>query len=78
MSELTQCNFCSLKSIRKRAKQLGQKVTVLHDAKWGMGGVNVYVHPPSLQIKDLPCGEDGERKKYRVAWFMEVGDSCSC
>ena len=78
MSELTQCNYCSLREIQNRARSSEMKVTLLSDAKWGMGGVNVYVHPKEILIKDLPDGENGERRKYRVAWFMEVGTACSC
>jgi hypothetical protein len=78
MSELTQCNYCSLKVIRHDAKLEKMKVTILSDANWGMGGVNVYIHPRNINIKELPGGEDGERKKYRVAWFMSLGNHCEC
>jgi hypothetical protein len=42
MSEYTQCNHCTMQGIERRAKLAGKKVTVLADARWGMGGVNVY------------------------------------
>ena len=72
------CNYCLLKKIRKSAKKAGKKVTVLRDAAWGLGGVNVYVHPPSVNIKSLQGGEDGERAKYRRAWLAEVSTHCVC
>lgn len=78
MSSFTRCNFCSLKIIRKDAKAKNMKVTLMHDAKWGMGGTNVYVHPPDVDIRSLPGGEEGERKKYRWTWMMGIGDHCSC
>jgi len=78
MSDLTRCNFCTLKSIRADARKKKLKVTILSDAKWGMGGVNVYVHPKNIKIRDLPGGEDGEREKYRKAWFMELTNHCCC
>ncbi len=62
MSELTQCNYCSLKSIKRRAKEKNQKV-VLKPAKKGkyyMGGQDVFVN--------------GEF----VAWFMELSNRCCC
>jgi len=75
---MTTCNFCSVKAIKKRAKEQGKKVTVLRDAKWGMGGVNVYVHEPTIKIKELLGDEDGERSKFRVAWLMELSSRCCC
>jgi hypothetical protein len=75
---VTLCNYCSLKFIKNRAKRDGLKVTILRDATWGMGGVNVYVHPENVDIKALAGGEDGERSKYREAWFMELSKDCAC
>ena len=78
MSELTPCNHCRLESIKRRAKQNGMKVTVINDARWGMGGSNVYVHPNGLKIEKLGGGEDGPREKYRVSWMMEIPARCEC
>jgi len=75
MSELTPCNYCTLRRIRERAKVSGVRVTVLRDAKWGLGGVNVYVHPVKVNVRKL---REYDRGKYRAAWFMEVGQSCEC
>ena len=74
----TQCNYCSLKAMRKKAKVERKRVTVLSDAAWGMGGFNVYVHPLNVNIRKLTGGEDGTRKKYRCAWMHEIGKHCSC
>lgn len=73
-----QCNYCSMKQIRARAKDLGESVTVLQDAKWGMGGVNVYVHPKEINIRTQSGGEDGPRARYRVSWMMEIPSRCAC
>lgn len=78
MSSLTSCNRCSLNAIRHKAKEDGLKVTKLEDSEWGMGGVNIYVHPHDISIKDLSGGEDGEREQFRVAWFMEISKGCCC
>ena len=78
MSYLTPCNWCSLQQIKKRAKAENKKVTILRDAKWGLGGMNVYVHPKAVVVGKLKGGEDGARKKYRTAWFQELSQSCCC
>lgn len=75
---MTRCNYCDMKFIKARALRDNLKVTVLHDATWGMGGVNVYVHPADVDIKSMPGGEDGERSKYRKAWFMSLPQACAC
>lgn len=72
------CNHCHYQNIKDKARVEKNKVSVLHDAKWGMGGVNVYVHPKNININELPGGEDDKRKQYRVAWFMELPDGCCC
>ena len=78
MSELTQCNYCSLRHIKADAQRRGKKVTILSDARWGMGGVNVYVHPKGVVIAKLEGGEEGARKKYFVSWMMELTAHCVC
>lgn len=78
MSELTPCNWCSLRRIREQAKVDNKKVTILHDADWGLGGMNVYVHPKDIDVRKLKGGEDGIRSKYRVTWFKALSKSCCC
>ncbi len=41
MSELTSCNYCTLRDIRARAKRDGKKVRVKHNALHG--GVDILV-----------------------------------
>lgn len=72
------CNYCTLKDIKRRAKQAGNGVTVLADAKWGMGGVNVYVHPVTIKIDENLSEDHPDKAKYRVCWFMELADHCCC
>lgn len=78
MSELTRCNYCSLEAIKRKAKHDKQRVTILNDARWGMGGVNVYVHPKDVSVRTIEGGEEGPRKKYFVCWFMELSGHCVC
>jgi hypothetical protein len=78
MSELTSCNFCKLNRIRRDAKAKGLKVTVLNDARWGMGGSNVYVHPKEIKIEKLSGGENGPRSEFRFSWMMEIPNGCRC
>jgi hypothetical protein len=70
MSELTPCNYCTLKSIKRRAEEGGMTVTLLNG--------DVYVHPATVAIKELSSGEDGEREQYWRAWFMKLTDHCVC
>lgn len=78
MSEFTECNYCRLQRIKNDAKHTKMKCTILSDSTFKLGGVNIYVHPREVDIKSLPGGEHGPRKKYRVTWFMELGDRCCC
>lgn len=78
MSKLTLCSYCLLKVIRKSAKAKKKEVTIVADTAWGMGGLNVYVHPPSVVISKLEGGEDGERAVYHAARVKKIEDHCSC
>jgi len=78
MSDSTLCNWCLLRLIKRRAKAENKKVTILCDANWGLGGVNVYVYPKNVDIRKMKDGEDGAKKKYRTAWFQELSQSCCC
>lgn len=75
---MTSCNHCNLLRIRREAKQQRKRVTVLADAKWGLGGVNVYVHPKEVNVRTMEGGEEGARKAYFVSWFMELPAHCVC
>jgi hypothetical protein len=74
------CNHCSLKRMRENSRKTGYEITLLRDAHWGFGGVNVYAvkKDSGIDIRKLKGGEDGPRSKYRVAWFMSIGKSCEC
>ena len=74
MSELTSCNYCNLRGIKSRTLK-GEKITILSDATWGMGGVNVYRHPRSVKIQKLSYKA---RQKYFVSWFMQLTTHCCC
>jgi hypothetical protein len=67
MSDLTSCNYCTLKRIRKDAKENG-KIVVLK-ASGFMGGIDVFV---------LKRGEKLDRKEHFCAWLMEIPDRCVC
>lgn len=73
MSELTPCNFCSLKSIKRRADRKGMNVTLVPDDQ---GWIAVYVHPPN--VAGFPDNHDGESPQYRVASMMRITDHCVC
>lgn len=81
MSEMTQCNYCSMLSLRRRAEKDRQRVVVLpaKRGKYYMGGVDVFRFPKSIytraQFRKLT---DAERERWWVCWFMELGDHCCC
>jgi hypothetical protein len=63
MSELTECNYCTLKRIKRDAKEKGKKVQVKRGVETddSLGrGKDVYV--------------DGEK----TVWFWELTDHCVC
>ncbi len=68
MSELTPCNYCNLRSIKRRAEANNQQVTLLN-------GQDVYVHPKAVDIKSLP---HDQREQYWRAWLMAITDHCVC
>jgi hypothetical protein len=67
MSELTQCNYCTLQRIQKCAERENQQVTIL--------GQNCYVHPKDVNISEL---NEELKERYFVAWFMELTKGCAC
>lgn len=68
------CNFCCLKSIRKRAKKNNKKVTLLPNRD-GFGGIDVYVYPKSINFNTL---NEKEKIGYHACWFMGIGNHCTC
>jgi len=73
---LKACNHCLYQYYKKMAKRKGLEISVL-ESDFGMGGIEIYMHPPEIDVRKL-IPDSHEYKKYHVAWFMELGDSCSC
>lgn len=71
MSELTPCNHCTLKRIRRRAEKEGKKVTLVGNRGW----TTAYVHPKDIDIKTLSAKQ---REPYFAASFMALTDYCCC
>jgi hypothetical protein len=74
MSELTTCNHCKLQRIRRDARAEGKRV-VLETSRWGMGGVEVYVHPKAVNWRLCTVNM---KRRYWVSWMMEVTEHCVC
>lgn len=72
MSELTRCNYCSLKELR-RNKPKGSRIHLRVSSF--MGGVDVFVVPQGEKL-DKRSPDDGGGHWRR--WFMELGDRCGC
>jgi hypothetical protein len=70
MSELTPCNYCSLQTLRDRAKAEGKILARRPDAfgPWG-GGLRFHM----IDTKDEPLDDDNF-----CAWLAEVPDHCVC
>ncbi len=78
MSELTPCNYCTLKGIRARAIENDNHV-YLHRKTWELGGIDIYVAPEGVALPQSGVGEGSEfHKQYWVCWFMKIPESCCC
>lgn len=62
------CNYCTLKSIEKRAPE-GSKVCII--------GNNIYVVPKGEKL-NTGSPDDVNNSKQWVAWLMEIPDQCRC
>ncbi|HEC66843.1 MAG TPA: hypothetical protein ENI23_16330 [bacterium] len=74
MSDLTQCNFCQFKNIIRQARENGKRACIKAGTPFKTlpAGVDVYVHPEKI------IGMNRFHKKYKVAWFMKLGNRCEC
>lgn len=77
MSELTECNHCSLKAIQRRADKQDKEVLVVSAPKFSFDkGVEVFTVPKGFdpeQLSDIPT-----RDKYFCCWFAELSERCVC
>lgn len=71
------CNYCKFRILRKKALEGGLKVTT-KTATWGMGGVEVFVHPKDVVIEEGAGKEDHPQKKYWKCWYMSLPNCCAC
>lgn len=83
MSDLTTCNFCDLKRMRRNNK--GKSKIYLRGSRGG--GVNVYKVPNGEKLpprsemieasEEYPNGNKAH-EKYFAAWFMSLSNHCEC
>lgn len=66
VSELTPCNFCSLKRMKERAELSGKEVI--------LRGLDAYIVPKGQPLPTDPA----ELEKAWAAWFMELTNHCVC
>jgi len=69
MSQLTQCNYCSMKGIRLRSTKKKTEVIIQSAINNQLGGFNIYVRKK---------GERLNHKKHFVCWMMELTEYCVC
>ena len=68
MSELTTCNYCTLKGMKARAKKMNTRIVVAPGkASWG-----------GFDIHELKKKNDKPHDKNFRCWFMGLTDSCVC
>ncbi len=67
MSELTSCNYCNLKALKRNTKE--------NEILVRLNGNEFYRHPKIVDFKKL---SDKEKQKYWIAWMMEITDHCVC
>lgn len=85
MSELTQCNYCSLANIKRRAYDNNETVRMFSGGQF-LNTVGIYVCVVPKDITDvmwkkMPVGnwDSGTgRLEYAVSNFMELSKSCVC
>lgn len=83
MSELTKCNFCSLRELKRRARKEGTRI-VIRANPGKLKGVDVYLVPKGVKVPQKIMatteGKHGDmfHVKYFAAWFMALTDYCVC
>ena len=78
MSELTQCNYCSMRNLERNLEP-GYKITLMESTEeesMGLGGFEVYVHPKTVELSN-PVTEE-EHELYWVSWLMALPAHCCC
>lgn len=82
MGELTSCNYCKLRDMKRRAKANGERVVTMtasqRDDRLKLPiGIDVFTIPPGVSKHDLSRSPE-LRKKYWNSWFMALTDRCCC
>ena len=91
------CNRCRLGDLQKEAEARGMSITMrksMYGTKPGLPGVDIYIHPKSLEIPShYKCKHDGEPgnmaalaeflpeddpDKWWEAWFTGIPEKCVC
>ncbi|HEC64904.1 MAG TPA: hypothetical protein ENI23_06415 [bacterium] len=74
MSELTQCNFCRLQSIKKN-KPKGARVHLVQKGAW----IDVYVVPKGekLDTRQEPNTQNHLSDQWKAS-FLALSDHCAC
>ncbi len=79
MSELTQCNYCTLRDIKRQAAHEKKHVHLKHDTGRELDGIDVYVTPVSVDLPEGHITRVSEfHQEYWVSWFMGLTDHCVC
>jgi len=71
------CNFCTMQWIKETAANVNKSV-ITRAGTGELKGTEVYVVPSGTVIPETIVHDDAFSKKYFVAWFMKLPDSCAC
>jgi len=73
---MSECNLCSINRLKNKAKKENKILTMI-PGTWGMGGMELYIHPKGIDKKLLNKDGDADNP-YSVGWVMGISDSCEC
>ena len=83
---MAECNFCTLKRMKKEAKAVGYKVVKVWRTEQVLGaadtcrGVDIFIVPGTIKNAFVGnhCNIKRFRDKYWRVWFPELGGKCEC
>lgn len=70
MSDLTACNYCKLKRLRRQAKLSQARIHIRQSKQHG--GLNVFLVPHGGSL------DSSEGSPFKVAWFKALPETCCC
>ncbi len=77
MSDLSDCNYCKLHSMKRRAKAEGRVIIISQNGRiWGTRGIPGF--PSAVSVHEVATRREKPAKENQIAWFAELTSSCCC